>query len=153
VTGGTVTFPSLTSANTQGKVTMSGSKIVIEGRFTGLGPARDTSFSLIDTATGDYLIVGDTSYSAYGFYSTGTGQLAIPQVNMAGTTSAYKEYRLTIDGTNVRVERGDTLATLTELRTATLPASIVGKTFYLKISTAGPSFSPGTFDWIRARIF
>jgi len=153
VTGGTVTFGALASANTQGKVTFGGSKIVVEGRFTGLGSARDTTISLVDAATGDYLMFGDTSYSLYGFYSTGTGQMAIPQVNLAGTTAAFKEYRLTINGADVRIERGDTLGTLNELRTATLPASVAGKTFYLRISTAGPSYSPGTFDWVRARIY
>jgi YD repeat-containing protein len=153
VAGGTVTFGALSSANTQGKVAFSGNKIVVEGRFTGLGFSRDTSISLMDAATGDYLIFGDTSYFSFGFYSTGTGQMAISQVNLAGTTAAYKEYRLTIDGTSVRIERGDTLSSLNELRTAALPTSIVGKTFYLKIATAGPSYSPGTFDWVRVRVY
>ena len=111
------------------------------------------SISLVDAATGDYLIFGDTSYSAYGFYSTGTGQMAMPQVNLGGTTASYKEYRVTINGADVRIERGDTLGALNELRTATLPASIVGKLFYVKISTAGPFYSPGTFDWVRVRVF
>ena len=153
VSGGTVTFDALVSANTQGKVAISGSKIVVEGRFTGLGPNRDTTVWLVDAATGDYLFMGDTNYGLFGFYSGGTGQLAMSQSNLGGTTSAFKEYRLTVDGANVLIERGDTLANITQTRTATLPTSVAGKAFYLKISTASPSYSPGTFDWVRVQVF
>lgn len=149
VSGGTVTFGAFASANTQGKVTFGGSRIVVEGRFTGLGASRDTTISIVDANNGDVIYFGDTNYFNYGFYSYGTGQLAFAQQNQGGTTSAYKEYRLTIDGMSVLIERGDTLANISQTRTATLPASIVGKRFYLRISTASPNYSPGTFDWVR----
>ena len=152
VNGGTVTFGADASANTSGKVTISGSRIVVEGRFTGLGATRDTTISLIDVATGDLITFGDTSYQGFGLYSYGTGQYLFAQQNQGGTTAAYKEYRLTIDGNALTLQRGDVLDAFTESRTATLPTSIVGKTFYLRISTAGISYSPGTFDWVRVNV-
>lgn len=149
VSGGTVTFGASASANTQGKVTINGGKIIIEGRFTGLETFRDTTISLVDASNGDYIIFGDTNYLGFGLYSAGTGQLAFSQLNQGGTTNVYKEYRLTIDGTSLLLERGTTLSSIELSRNVTLPNSIVGKTFFLRVSTAGPNYSPGTFDWVR----
>jgi len=152
VSGSTVTFGANASANTQGKVAISGSRIVVEGRFTGLGTARDTTISLVDATTGDTITFGDTSYQFFGLYSYGTGQYLFTQQNQGGTTAAFKEYRLTIDGTSLTLQRGDVLDAFTESRSVTLPTSVVGKTFYLRIATAGVSYSPGTFDWVRVTV-
>ena len=153
LSGGIANFAALTSASTQGKRTFSGNKIVAEARFTGPGIARDTSFALVDAATGDLIWAGDTSYGPFGFYSYGTGQFAFAQQNFGGTTGAYKEYRITLEGTSVRIERGDVLGAFTQIRTVTLPTSIAGKSFYIRIGTASPDYSPGAFDWVRVQVF
>lgn len=153
VLGGIANFAALTSASTQGKRTFSGNKIVAEARFTGPGIARDTSFALVEAATGDLIWAGDTSYGPFGFYSYGTGQFAFAQQNLGGTTSAYKEYRITLEGTSARIERGDALGAFTQIRTVTLPTSIIGKSFYIRIGTASVDYSPGAFDWVRVQVF
>lgn len=153
LSGGIANFEALTSASTQGKRTFSGNKIVAEARFTGPGTFRDPWFALVDAATGDLIWAGDTNYFSFGFYTYGTGQSAFAQQNQSGTTSAYKEYRMTLEGTSAIIERGDALGTFTQTRTVTLPTSIISKSFYIRIGTASPDYSPGAFDWVRVQVF
>lgn len=106
--------------------------------------------TLVDVANpANIIVVGDTSYFATGLYTAGAGVFSLAQSGNGISVNVYKEYRLTITGTSLTFQRGDTLANLTETRTATLPASIVGKTFHLAIGTPGTVYCPGTYDWIR----
>ena len=150
VAGGFAHFGSKTVASTCGKFTFSGAGgIAVEARMAGSNALRDTHIELIDVATGDRIQGGDTNYAGNGLYSYGTGQFSFPQAGSGGSTAAFKEYRLTVNGSNFKLERGNTLSTITETRTITMPASVVGKTFFLRIGTGGPDYQPGDFDWVR----
>lgn len=72
-----------------------------------------------------------------------------------GTTSAFKAYRITMQGTNVTVERGDTLTTLTERFSVVLPRTVTDGTYYLRLGTGGCDgvYSPADFDWIRVTTY
>ncbi|MFI3186887.1 MAG: hypothetical protein QX198_13020 [Methylococcaceae bacterium] len=150
---GAVNFGCGTYADTNGKYTFSSNKIVVESRVAGTGDMRDSNISLVDVSTGDRILVGDTNYRGWGSYIYGSGAFNFdPNTDNAkngATTNAYKEYRLTINGSSLTVERGDSLSNITETRTVTLGSSIVGKTFYLSIGTGGPDYCPATFDWVR----
>lgn len=143
------------SIDTDEKYTFSGNKIVIESRFAGIGGMRDSTISLVDVSTGDLIRIGDTNYRNWGSYIHGTGAFNFDpnsdNSKMGASTNSYKEYRLTIDGALLTVERGDTLASISEKRTVTLGNSIAGKTFYLSVGT-GTDYSPATFDWIKVNI-
>ncbi|SJM91620.1 LamG domain-containing protein [Crenothrix polyspora] len=124
VSGGTVTFGAWRTANTENKVTFSGNKIVIEARFAGLGSGRDTHIDLVDTKTGDYISAGESNYWA-GLYLHGSGSFGLsPDSNNTNpSVNTFKEYRITIDGTSFTIERGDTLANITETKTRKLVLS------------------------------
>lgn len=148
---GQVHFGSCQSATTQGKVTFSGKKIVIEARFAGpKGAGRDTAIALVNPATGDFFQFGDTDYESRGVYAYlyygGKYEYVKPY---GGTTTAFKEYRVTIDGTNVMIQRGDSLSNLTETYAATLPYSATNGTYYLRIGTGADWYAPADFDWIN----
>lgn len=143
--------------DTHGKATFSGNEIIIETKFIGTGSSRDSYVALVNVANGDRIQMGDTDYSATatpGMYSYGTGEFNLYQAGNENSVNTYKEYRFTISGSSLKMERGDTLANITETSTATLSSSIAGKTFYLSIGTGGrtdiPSdYCPATFDWVR----
>jgi len=146
---GLVHFPALTVADTCGKTTFTGSSdIVIESRFAGQGSSRDTHIEIIDADTGSLIQVGDSNYWS-GIYVQGTGIFSIAPHRFASSVNVFKEYRLTFSGATLTVQRGDSLSTLNESTSVTFPASVVGKTFYLRIGTASPDYSPADFDWIR----
>jgi Concanavalin A-like lectin/glucanases superfamily len=73
VANGVTQFPALSRINTQGKVTFSGNRIVVEARLAGQGASRDTSMMFVDTESGDYIYSGDTNYSDWGFFASGGG--------------------------------------------------------------------------------
>lgn len=162
--GGFTQYPALSRINTQGKVTIAGSRIVIEARLAGQGGSRDTSIQLVDTQSGDYIYSGDTSYFGWGFFASGSGSYNFVEVERAsgvgpppqnvttlgGTTNQFLEYRWTLEGDKITLERGPTLSNITQRTTRTLGRSIVGRSFYLSIGTASSSYSPGTWDWVRA---
>lgn len=150
VTGGVVNFGCQSNADTKGKYEFSGNQIIIEGRFAGTGTARDTLFYLIDaTNPNNFIQVGDTNYEGAGFYTAGAGTWALQQLGNGNSVGSYKEYRLTIAGTDLKWERGESLSNITETLTRTLPSTINGKSFYLSIGTAGPYYCPGSYDWVR----
>lgn len=165
VSAGEVQLGAGSYAHTVGKKTFSGSKIVIEARFAGKKPSgRDTGIVLVDSSTGDYIRVGDTSYFGWGLFVHGTGALNLTGANNSRgaptsginletngvSVSTYKVVRVTIEGSTVTVERGDSLNALTEQLQRTLGSSIVGRTFDLRIQTGANDgvYSPGWFDWI-----
>jgi hypothetical protein len=150
VTNGTVHFASKTFANTCGKYTFNGTDgIVVESRMAGPGGLRDTHMELIEVNSGDLVQAGDTNYTD-GLYTYGSGQFFSAQAASGGSsTAAMMEYRMTLNGTTFKIERGTTLANLTQSRTITLPSSVVGKTFFLRIGTGGPDYQPGDFEWVR----
>ena len=154
VAGGEVALACGGGATTKGKMTFSGSQVVVEARFSGIGHSpwgRDTAFQVIDANSGEVIQVGDTTYRNGGLYVYGSGTLALTQSGNGTSVGASKEYRLTLSGTSLKFERGDTLANITETVTRTLPSSIAGRTFYLGILTGNPDYCPGAFDWISVK--
>ena len=158
LSGGVANFGCGNFVDTDGKYTFSGNnKIVVESKFVGAGVGRDSFIALVDVANGDRIQIGDTNYSATatpGMYSYGQGAFNLFQAGNGNSVNTYKEYRITIIGTSLTMERGDTLANITETKTVTLGDSIVGKTFYLSIGTGGRTdvssyYCPAAFDWIR----
>ena len=164
IAGGYTQYPAFSRINTQGKLTFSGDRIVIEARLAGQGGSRDTSIQLVDTVSGDYIYSGDTSYFGWGFFASGSGDYNFVEVErplgvgaepqhstaLGQSTSGFMEYRWTLEGNSITFERGPTLANITQRATRTLGRSIVGRSFYLGIGTASESYSPGTWDWVRA---
>ncbi len=152
MSGGVATFPAFGSASTQGKVLVRGNSIVIEARMAGTGSGRDTSVRLIDATTGEGIQFGDTNYrqpantGPDGMYIAASGTFNVPQRGNGVTVSTYKEYRLTLAGTSLTLERGDMVGNYTERLTATLGSSIAGRTFFVRIGTGAVAFSPGSFD-------
>ncbi len=153
--GGMAHFGACQTADTRGKATVSGNKIVIEARFAGKNWARDSNIALVDPVTGGFLQIGDTSYSdgngsgiyAY-LYNGSSWEFAH---RYGGSTSSFKEYRITIEGKNVTIQRGDSISNLTETIPVTLPRAVTGGFYYLRIGTGGGDgiYSPADFDWIR----
>ncbi len=152
ISGGLASLSCNAGLKTEGKVIVSGNPIVVESRFAGTGSARDTVILLVDTTNpANYIQLGDTNYSGLGLYMYGGGIFsAVPYTGSGVSVAAYKEYRITISGSTITLQRGDTLASLTETRTAPLPASAVGKSYYMTLSTGGAPYCPGTFDWVKA---
>ncbi|MEK8051013.1 hypothetical protein AACH10_12255 [Ideonella sp. DXS22W] len=153
VANGVAHFDNCQYADTKDKVTISGSKIVVETRFVGpksLGRATWVSFTNVDD--GSYITVVDTNYRGWGV-TVQSGTRTAYDVNdvFGSSASTYKEYRITIDGSTVTIDRGDSLANLTDHFVSTLPRSVIGNTYYLGIGTGGCDgfYSPGDFDWIR----
>jgi len=150
VSGGIARFACGASANTIGKFSFSGDLIVIEAKFVGPGSLRDTRIGLIDASnSANQIFVGDTNYNSFGLYTAGTGIFNLAHGWNGTSRNQYQEYRITISGTSLIAERGDTLANLTETRSVTLAQSTTGKAFFLDIGTGNPDYCPGEFDWIR----
>ncbi len=137
--------------STQGKVIFSGKKFTVESRMKGPGVLRDTVFVLVDINTGDRIQAGDTNYQSVGLYSYGSGAFNLPQSGNGVSVSDYREYRLTLTGTSLTLERGVTLNNVTETLTRTLSASVNNRVFYLLIGTGGPDYCPGVIDWVRVQ--
>lgn len=154
VAGGIVEFDPCIFASTQGKVHFAGNKIVVEARFAGPGPrGRNTTMRIVDVATGDLFLAGDTLSNGYGAYLYGTGAFAgIGFSSIPPSTNLFKVYQVTIDGLFITLKRGDDLDHLTESRTVFLWGAAVGKTFYLEIGADG-AFSPADFDWVKVTTF
>ncbi len=159
VSGGVANLSCFANASTMGKLTFSGGKIVVEGGFTGAGLGRDTAFALVDVASGDRIQGGDTNYIGTfnappdGLYLYGLGAFGLPQFGNGVSTNTYMEYRLTVSGTQLKLERGTSLETLTEVVNGVLATSIAGKTFYLNVGTGGPDFCPAVFDWVAVKTY
>lgn len=148
------------SVMTKGKYVFSGTKIIVEGKFMATGAMHDSVMAVVDTTTGHRIQIGETNYAGYGFYVYPSGvfsNAAADPARLDGfrssgvVTTASKEYRMTIDGTAVTIERGDTLAAITETLTTTLATSIAGKEFYLLVGTGGPDYCPGSFDYVQLK--
>lgn len=157
VSGGIAEFAAWGRLNTKGKFTISGQKIIIEARMKGV----ETNVLLFDSATEDAIILGESSYCSWGFYANAGGPYRFKATSAGGcsngevlasgvVTTDWMEYRFTVDGSNLKIERGPTLSNITETYSATLGQSISGRSFYLDIGTGGTSLSPASFDWIRA---
>lgn len=142
-------FACRSSLSTQGKYVIAGETIVIEARMAGTGPLRDTVFALYELDGTSLIQAGDTNYRGVGLYLFGTGSFALAQTGNGTSTSAFKEYRLTLSGRSAKIERGDTLNAITESVTRDLPNSISGRTFHLLVGTGGPDYCPGSVDWIK----
>jgi hypothetical protein len=116
---------------------------------------RDSHIGLVDPVANVELRVGDTNYSGWGIYvqlynfNTASYEIATA---FGGTTDQYKEYRISLIGTQLIVERGDTLTNITETYALTMPRDFVSNNSYINIGTGGCDgyYSPADFDWIRA---
>ncbi len=158
---GIAQFPALSALNTERKVTFTGSKIVAEARMAGTGFSRDTRIMLVDAANPlNFVIALETNYCGWGMAVSGSGAYELQsgayecggsnKVRHFGTSiNQFMEYRLTIEGSSVLLERGPTLASIYEKLTATLTTSMAGKPVFLTIGTVDPNYSPGSFDWVR----
>lgn len=158
--GGLGTFGAASVATTMGRFNVVGDTLVVEARFSGSRPStattgRDSYVSLVDAYTGDTISFGDASYqrdgNPVGMYLTGAGTFGLRQSGNGVSTSAYKEYRLTISGSTVLLERGDTLANITERLAFVLRVPAAGRPFYLRIGTGSADFAPSNFDWVSIR--
>jgi hypothetical protein len=160
-TGGQTTFGNCNYIQTNATKTFSGDRYVIEARFAGTGGGRNTYIGLIEndstvneTSPAHQIFIGDTNYSATALpgvyvYQFKNGTYLPDSRGLMPSTAAFKEYRITIEGTSVIIERGDSLSNLTERATTTLSSSVSGKTFALRVGTAGAPYYPGVFDWVR----
>lgn len=148
VSGDVANFACRSSLSTQGKYVVAGETIVIEARMAGTGPLRDTVLSLFEEDGSSFIQAGDTNYRGLGLYLLGAGSYALAQTGNGTSTSAYKEYRLTLSGRTARIERGDTLDAISESVTRDLASTVSGRAFYLLIGTGGPDYCPGSVDWI-----
>lgn len=157
VGGGIANFGCSAIVDTKNKVTLTGSSIVVEARMVGSSTNRKSFIDLGDVNNpNNGISFGDTNYGQYGLYVFGSGifswQTAPSVQSWAGngnSVNVWKEYRMTIQGANVTVQRGDTLSNITETYSVTLAAPIAGTTFYLRTGS-DPFYCPGSFDWIRA---
>jgi hypothetical protein len=151
VAGGEVSFGCTSFLSTRGKYTFTGSKIVVEARMVGPGNLRDTVFALYEASGPNLIQAGDTNYGGYGLYSFGSGPYGLSQTGIGNSVSVYKEYRMTLDGAVLTLERGDTLSNITERVSRTMSASIAGTPFFLLLGTGGPDYCPGKVDWITVK--
>jgi hypothetical protein len=161
VSGGQITFGNCNYIQTNVNKTFSGDRYVIEGRFAGTSGGRNTYIALIEndstvnqTSPANQIFIGDTNYSATALpgvyvYQVKNSAFVTDTRGLMPSTSSFKEYRITIEGANVKIERGDSLANLTEIATTTLNSSVSGKIYALRIGTAGSPYYPGVFDWVR----
>ncbi len=136
-------------ASTQNKVTFSGTKIVIEGRMGGLGSLRDVNFFLIDSNNGEQIAAGDTNYLGKGLYAYGSGAFALPQSGNGISIAGMQEFRLTLEGTSLKLERGSSLSGSLQTITQTLGSTVAGRTFFLILGTGGADYCPGSYDWVQ----
>lgn len=161
---GVAQFPASAALNTRGKVTFSGSKIVVEARMAGPGSSRDTRFILAEvTNPRNFLLAQDTNYCNWGMAVNGNAafELADGAYECGGSnrvrhrgasTPNFMEYRLTIEGRSVLLERGPTLASIEESISTTLTESMADRSLFLTIGTSGGGYSPASFDWVRVSV-
>ncbi len=145
------------SVTSRNKFTLSGSTIVVEAKLRGPKQSgRDSSVSLVDAASKHRIQVGDTNYRGNGLYYYVTdqnGNTVTQQVAFGGSTSEWRELRLTFSGASLIIERAERLGGTGEKRIVSLPISTSGKTYFVQLATGGADgyYSPAQFDWIRAR--
>ena len=153
VGNGLVHLANCQSANTAGKVTFSGNRIVIKARFVGPKSwGRDTYVSLIDSSTGSLLRIGDSNYwNGIYLQLSKSGNYEVVKSYSGTSTSQFQEYRITLEGKTVTIERGDTLAAITKTITEIMPRSVTDGSYYVQIGTGGCDgyYSPADFDWIQ----
>lgn len=163
VNDGLVQFAANQGLSTKGKVSFSGERIVVEARMAGQGPSRDTEITIVDAATGEAIQIGDTTWCNWGFFAfsnrtaysfTDAPTLActanaVNGISFGGSTNQFMEYRITLNGNKITIERGASLTNLTQSATKTLGKSISGRSFYVVIRTGDATLSPATVDWIR----
>jgi hypothetical protein len=131
--------------------------------MAGQGGARDTHITLTDVVSNESIYSGDTNYANWGFYADAGGAYNFVEVErpsgvgpapqnctaLGSTTTQFMEYRWTLQGNKITMERGPTLANITQSATRTLGKTIAGRSYKLSIGTGGSSYFPGTFDWVR----
>jgi len=160
VGGGKLDIGCYGSVSTENISKLRGRRIVVEAMMAGPGSIRDTAIALIDSSSAARIQVGDTSYGmdfGYiprpglgGLYSSASGVFGLPQSGNSLTTSQMRYYRLTLDGYDLKLERGASSGAISEVVNRRMSASIEGRTFTLMLGTGGPIHCPASFDWVKA---
>ena len=130
---------------TREKITYQKSKYVVEYRAR-----RTSNFDVIFAFSDGTNEIGilDSSYSTnVGLMLYRNGIFGIRSQFNGQTTTQWKEYRITIDGQAVTVQRGDSLSNLTETLTDTLEAPISTVPLHFLVGATGGSTTE--MDWIR----
>ena len=113
------------------------------------GALRDSNFFLIDVNNGEQIVAGDTNYQGKGLYAYGSGAFALPQTGNGNSIAGLQEFRLTLEGTSLKMERGSSLSGNLETITRTLGSTVAGRTFFLILGTGGADYCPGSYDWVQ----
>jgi YD repeat-containing protein len=114
----------------------------------------DVSLSLVDSLNPASVILcmesswwSDTIVA--GLRLSRAGDFGTNDVSTAGVSFLTPmEYRVTIDGTAIRLEQGPSLSNITASVTDTLGTSIAGRSLFLRLG-AGGSNNTGIIDWVR----
>lgn len=135
------------------KFVFRGKKIVVDIKFApGVDPFPAAFISIVNAKTGSRITIGNYS----GLVVSGDGDYAIPETRTGGSLSFADTYRLTVDGSNVSVERSSTvLGVPKDIINIGTKNTIEGEPFYLQIGTGGIFGMPGQaskFDWVKVTV-
>jgi hypothetical protein len=131
--------------STSGKVILPGHPYTVEFRARRTNDF-DLNFNLTDGT--NTLNIMESSYpSNLGFRLNTSGAFGISNQGNGNATTAWKEYRITVNGTSVTAQRGDSLSNLTETLTQTLADSVANHPLFLRFGNAGPNTVD--IDWVR----
>jgi pimeloyl-ACP methyl ester carboxylesterase len=151
---------------TLGKKHFKGHKIVVEARVARTGSGEFPIMLVRQDNFADRLVVSDTPYCNAGFLGGVSGRFEFlqKQPNCEGSLQSgfllgqpaavgqWMEYRMTIEGDKFTMERGPTLANITQSATATLNEAIDPYEFFLYFRTGSSGGYYGAkFDWIRVK--
>jgi hypothetical protein len=106
----------------------------------------DLNFNLTD-GTNTLNIMESSHYLNVGFRLNTSGAFGVSNQGNGNPTTAWKEYRITVDGTTVTAQRGDSLSNLTETLTETLADSAANHPLFLRMGNAGPNTVE--VDWVK----
>jgi hypothetical protein len=130
--------------STIGKVVLPGQPYTVEFRARRTAD-YDLNFNLTDGT--NTLNVMESSYSGnFGFRLNTSGAFGTSNQGNPNPTTNWKEYRVTVDGTTVTAQRGDSLSNLTETLIQTLAAPPANYPLFLRIGNAGPNTVE--VDWV-----
>jgi hypothetical protein len=142
------------AASTKDRVAFAGDRIDFVVVAAGPGSGRDTWFRLVDSTTGDFIRIGDTSYQNQGLYFVASGAFNYYQASLeSGSGSGFLTYVVSIDGAIVTISRGASVDLQGPKHVVHLPNAISGHTFYFSIGTGccDGAYSPGEFDSIQIK--
>lgn len=139
--------------DTLGKIEISAhSGLVLESRLR-VGSASDGGINICRVSDGAMIMLGDTTYQSFGLYRFAVAPFNVGQVGVGGHTTATREMRLKIIGTQYTGTREDTLDSGVNLQTlsVTMGATANSVPFYFRLPASGGVYPGAIFDWVRAR--